>query len=285
MIGHSRRVKKDDTFINWAMINRDDEISIPFLNKESKLSYVNRRGLREYINDFTKKWEKEITMLSVKATGKTHFRVGGGNYTFFFIMPKAVKIMQNLYPLMNISFEIFEPRHTDHIVDSKIDYALGTTNIDGSLKHSKYVFSRRMFKDAISCGISQDALYDYDFNKELALKNHFTLYGRPYLSADRTEELDESYLSGGRVKELDGSLRLPIAGRENEPPKVISDYEYLSYLLMKQSAGIWMKSDTLYDKEITELFYFHRLKRFGIMTKSKRTNKLDKKMLEMVATK
>jgi len=269
MTGNSRRMKKDEVFINWAIINHDDEISIPFLNKGSNLSYTNRRGLREYINDFTKKWEREISRLSLKASGKTHFRIGGGNYSFFFMMPKAVKTMQKLYPLMSVSLELFEPRHTDHVVAAGMDYCLGLTDIDGSLKSGSYRGSRRMIKDALNFCVSKEVFTEYEGDVSRILQSYNTLYGRPYLTGERKQELKNE---------------LPIPGRENETARISSDHEFLSYLLLKKSAGIWAMSDTYRESDVCKLKKYYRIKRFGFMRISKQTNNLDKEFYRMVAT-
>lgn len=226
-------------FLRWKCI--DD---FPNMNK-NKMFYIGNYTptqstidtLTPIFEDIKQRYTKQIKELF--STEKKQLNVCGGQYTFFFVLPKVIKEIAKKYPFLNINF-ILEDLTVQDIANKSYDVILSGFYLDGKnsgkiAKNDKYYHSRQYFDDKVFLSVSKDAIKEYE-NIEAILKNHNILFGRLDVV------FEKKYL-----------YSVAPVGREGEDPKVVVDSYYMLHLMMLYNVGIAMSFSSMSKMDIKSL--------------------------------
>lgn len=196
---------------------------------DAYLSYATKSVLNDLFSQMREKWSKEIDIAF--GSKKTHLKVSGGNYTYYFLLPSVFRAMQKLQPFSPVKLELFEARKAEELALTGSDLvftAIYVGLIDYKdyvkdlYKHG-YVSDRRLLVDKIFFAASKEVLMDYGNDRSEVLAKKDVLFGR-YLWVIGTAGYLNSTVPDGR----EGSI-----------VRVITDLYFYAYILMLHSAGIW----------------------------------------------
>jgi len=219
-------------FLNWKCLDNFDRVPDRkvFLvdGEDFFMTPFHRARLRPIFSSLKKKWDRQIKDL-FSHPKKTHVEIAGGNYTFFFVLPHAIKWIRNRDRFLPICISLFERGAEVELGDRNIDFLLSGEKLDEpdieqikqANKHG-YIISRYSYNDAMFFAASKESVSLFG-TKDATLQKHNILRYRRY-------SLNNMY-------QLSNSLYVP-NGREKVASKVVVDQYFLSELLMRKSVGI-----------------------------------------------
>ncbi len=198
--------------------------------------------LTPIFEDIKKRYTKQINDLFFKP--KRYLNICGGQYTFFFILPKMLKYIATKYPFFSVHLILDEIR-PDNIDDYDYDFVASViyTSTDGKIdkkfikkvKNKKYYTSKQTYDDRMLLASSKTALDKY-FNHDNIIKNHEILFGR---FIEETNRYYDHYISPKH--------------RSNDNPKIVVDSYFMLYLLMIHNIGMYVVFSSMSKMEIGSL--------------------------------
>jgi hypothetical protein len=219
-------VENRPSYLRWKCIDDFTNMSKKKLFHRGSYSASNTTSevLKPIFSSIKQRYTKQI--IDTFSDDKSHVKMAGGGYTFFFVLPKLLKFASCKYPFLPIELVLEEIRSAKEL--SLIDcdfvvggYYIGNESSFSGLAHTQYFSTRRYFDDPIFLATSKKSLEEFG-NKENVLNNQDIVFGR----------LDED----GEKKYL---YSFNPSGRENESPKVVIDSFFMAHLLMVHGVGIW----------------------------------------------
>lgn len=176
---------------------------------------------------------------------KTHFKIAGGNYTHFFILPELFKLAAKKYPFVPVELTLEEINNVDELERSEADVIVSATYTDTKTDLLKsysvdYFLVRRIFDDKIFFATSKNTLDEYE-NMQAILDYHPILFGR----------------IGDDFQEKAYSYSVKPKHRENETPKIVVDSYFMTYLLMAQGVGLHIVFSSYNKNDLQNFFIFN----------------------------
>ena len=152
--------------LNWKCLDNFDKVPNRkiFLVGEMEITPFQRAKLNKIFAELKEKWKNKIINL-LRKEEKTHLEIAGGNYTFFFVLPQAIKWIRNKHPFLPVSLTIFERGG-----DIELSYNSPDVLLTGELKDEpdeeqkrkakefKYIVSRKWYYDSMFLVASKDAV-------------------------------------------------------------------------------------------------------------------------------
>lgn len=229
-------------FLNWKCLDNFDRVpdrKIFLVDGEDfTLTYVQRARLRPIFSSLKKKWDKQIKDLFSNSK-KTHVEIAGGNYTFFFVLPHAIKLIRNRNRFLPVCISLFQRSAEVELGDRNVDFLLSgelltepdLVQVTQAKKHG-YIISRYSYDDAMFFAASKKSVSLFG-TKDETLRKHNILRYRSY--------------SVNNIYHLPSTFYVP-KGREKAISNVVVDHYFFGELLMERSVGIisiysGMKSD------------------------------------------
>jgi|GEM_PF-7004518 len=227
--------------LKWKCLDNFDSVENDslFFNADIKINQDMRAILAPVFEKFAYNLEMEIR----KEFGQKpeHNIFTGGNHTFYFVLPKVFKWLNNDYKFINVRLKLDEANLTngvENLVNHKdggfYEIIVGGYSIDASKIgqrnekpnwfHKNYMMTNAFLDDKVFSAISLNIVKHYDSMQE-ALDNHFIVLGR-------TETINglknfEYYTHGNQIK------------KKTKFPNVVSDSHFMANILMHKGIGIW----------------------------------------------
>lgn len=215
--------------LNWKCVDNFDKVPNRkiFLVGETDVTPFQRAKLRKAFTELKDKWANKIVDL-FREEEKRHLHLTGGNYTFFFVLPHAIKWIRAKHPFLPVSLTLFERGPDVLNLDSgEYDIVLTTLYradvVEQKSIHHLYDTLRLKYDDEVFLASSTDSVNIFG-SKQAVLDEHDVLFGRFYEKETGHEEM-QLYST------------IP-HGREGVKPRVVVDQYFLKYLLMQYSVGI-----------------------------------------------
>ena len=219
-------VKVLPKYLNWKCIDNFDKVQNKkiFLVGETNITPFMRAKLANVFQEMKEKWTQKAQAI-FREEEKTHLEIAGGNYTFFFILPHAIKWIRNRHRFLPVSINLFELGGSIGLHDQSADIIItGRSDLLSReiMSQDGYVANRQTSSDAMFLAASKESI-EFFGNKLNTLLKHDILFRRDY--ANSQVELVPLYSAAPQ-------------GREDERPRVVVDQYFLKYLLMRNSVGI-----------------------------------------------
>jgi hypothetical protein len=219
-------VENRPAYLRWKCIDDFANMNKRKLFHRGNYSASNTTSevLKPIFSSIKQRYTKQI--MDAFSDNKSHVKMTGGGYSFFFILPKLLKFTSCKYPFLPIELFLEEIRSVKdlNLIDCDFvigGYYVGDENSFSGLTRTKYSITRRYFDDKIFLATAKKSLEEFG-NEENLLNKQDIVFGR----------LDED----GEKKYL---YSLNPNGRENESPKVVIDSYFMAHLLMIRGVGIW----------------------------------------------
>jgi len=171
--------------------------------------------------------------------------ISAGNVTSVFSLPKALAVIAKRLPNTPFIAKRVESALTiwkDELARNKVDIMLCVLNVRDGVEEgylsklvdfSKNRVARRYIDDPGYLACARSVLETY--TKEECLHSGNLLFGRLTTGVGLRSTNDDFYFSLPR-------------DRANEEPRIISDYYFMSFIFMKEGAGIWHTFSPSHDK-------------------------------------
>jgi hypothetical protein len=230
-------VENRPAYLRWKCIDDFTNMNKKKLFHRGNYSASNTTSelLQPIFSSIKQRYTKQI--IDAFSDDKSHVKISGGGYTFFFVLPKLLKFASSKYPFLSIELFLKEVRSDKDLSIGSFDlmvsgYYIGEPAHTFSwLFHSGYLVTRRYFDDAIFLSTAKQSLEEFSSEANILNKQDI-VFGR----------LDED----GEKKYL---YSLNPSGRENESPKVVIDSYFMAYLLMLHGVGIWHTFSSVHSSE------------------------------------
>lgn len=222
--------------LSWRVLNSTPKKRNDIFYKGSKAVSESRfETLKTALKNMEKRWRGEIDK-RFGSEKKTHFEISGGNLTFCFILPEAVRFIQKGFPEMPFHLRLIEGKTGVGIgcgAQLTLSGVYVNADIDKEMKSAisdlsgtgKYKMFRRFCKDEYF--LCSSARFVEKHGVEYTRQHQDLLFGRLYPSQEGSYG-DEYY-----------SFRPK--GRTDEPA-IVSDQYFMNYLFMVHEGGIWLTS-------------------------------------------
>lgn len=249
----SREFYPDKPILSWRIfdkveVSKEKKQKI-FYNSKKKLTQMELKRLEPIIRALREKWVDILNREFFQVVKKRHFTVAGGNHTFFFILPDTLKHFQAKYPHLSVRLALFEPHMTSdltsvdapEVIFSGLYRDADTGKVLEAVKLNGYDQANGFCNETVHFGASKDAVAKYG-SKRKTLMEHHLIYGRAYKTDDRTG------------KAISYPYAVVPEGRKNEQMRAIIDQAFLTHILMKKMAGIFILFKTMTrDDELCKL--------------------------------
>jgi len=225
-------VENRPAYLRWKCIDDFANMSKKKLFHRGNYSASNTTSevLKPIFSSIKQRYTKQI--MDAFSDDKSHVKMAGGGYTFFFILPKLLKVASCKYPFLPIELTLEELRSDKELSLINCDFIISGYYIGSNenaflaLSNTGYLVARKYFDDKIFLATSKKSLEEF-VSQDNLLNKHNIVFGR----------LDED----GEKKYL---YSFSPRGREDESPKVVIDSYFMAYLLMIQGVGIWHTFDS-----------------------------------------
>lgn len=214
-------------YLSWRCIDSFEKANSKkmFYVGGVNFSETQKRALESIFSEMKEKWGKEIA--NAFADRKKYFRIGAGNYTFFFLLPNAINLVKQKEPFLSVKLELVEARDTSDVSNDDIDLILGGGYPERSqfnlylkeLRKAGYIVSRPSYYEEVFLAAAKE-LVEENNGEENVMKFSPILFGR----------------LAGRHEYLYSTAP---ASRKNIEARIVSDLYFYAYLLMQHAVGIW----------------------------------------------
>jgi hypothetical protein len=236
-------IENRPAYLRWKCIDDFTNMNKKKLFHRGNYSASNTTSevLKSIFSSIKQRYTKQI--IDAFSDDKSHVKMAGGGYTFFFVLPKLLKFASCKYPFLPIELVLEEIRSVKELKLIDCDFVVGGYYIGNEspfsgLAHTQYFVTRRYFDDAIFLSTSKKSLEEFG-SRENLLNNQDIVFGR----------LDED----GEKKYL---YSFNPSGRENESPKVVIDSYFMAHLLMMHGVGIWHTFSSAHSSEKKNFLIF-----------------------------
>jgi len=220
-------VENRPAYLRWKCIDDFTNMNKKKLFHRGNYTASNTTGevLKPIFSSIKQRYTKQI--IDAFSDDKSHVKMAGGGYTFFFVLPKLLKFASCKYPFLPIELTLEELRSDKELSLINCDFVINgycigiNENAFLGLTHTGYRVARKYFDDKIFLAASQKSLEEFG-SKENLLNNHYIVCGR------LDEDGEKKYLYSFNPQ-----------GREDESPKVVIDSYFMAHLLMVHDVGIW----------------------------------------------
>jgi len=220
-------VENRPAYLRWKCIDDFANMNKKKLFHRGNYSASNTTSevLKPIFSSIKQRYTKQV--IDAFSDDKSHVKMAGGGYTFFFVLPKLLKFASCKYPFLPIELVLEEVRSAKELAHKDFDFVISGYYMGSNenaflwLAHTGYMATRQYFDDKIFLSTSSKSLKEFG-NEENLLNNQDIVFGR----------LDED----GEKKYL---YSFNPHGRENESPKVVIDSYFMAHLLMIHGVGIW----------------------------------------------
>ena len=197
-------IAENSKYLNWKCIDNFEKVSdnkIFYNCKDITLSERQRVICKEEFGKIKSKFGPILSEFVEEARGKkkTHLKIAGGNYTFFFTLPKIVEWIRSQFPFLGIEINLFE-RSGKEEGDKDLDFILTSeskTIPSTALEKLGYYKTRQKIWDGMFFASSEESVKNFK-GKENVLKNQDILFGRIYATETSKEQNKKIYLPQGR---------------------------------------------------------------------------------------
>jgi hypothetical protein len=244
----SENLKALPKFMTWKCIDNFDKVSDEdmFLVGKMPLSLRQREVLKPIFEEMRLRWTKKIK--ETFSPRPKHLTIAGGNYTYFFVLPKLIKWIKKEHPYLSVRLKLLETREGLDLANQESDLVLAGLYPEAAqdkksyhaILKAGYTHSRISYDDEAYFAASVKSVEEFG-SKENTINKHDILFGRLISASDSYNQ--KTYLF----------TTMP-EGREKEKQRIVVDLWYMGYLFMKHHAGIWHIFKSIpYDETITQL--------------------------------
>lgn len=223
-------VENRPAYLRWKCI--DDFTNMNKKKLFHRGNYSASNTTSEVLKPIFASIKQRYTKLLVDAFSddKSHVKMAGGGYTFFFVLSKLLKFASCKYPFLPIELTLEELRSDKELSLINCDFVISGYYIGSNenaflgLSHMGYSVARKHFDDKIFLATSKKSLEEFGSKENLLNKQHI-VFGR----IDEYEDDEKKYYI----------YSFRPQGREDERPKIVIDSYFMAHLLMIQGVGIW----------------------------------------------
>jgi len=219
-------VYNEDDMIPWSYLDNYHKI------KDKDLSLLFKRLKEQFEGEINEHFN-----VTFNPNIPSHYKIGAGNYTYYFLAPNMLNVLMKDFPHMQVSLTLFEYRDFQDFEGLDCGCILGAyyLNSDNELSFFRQIKEHKyngfIVGDDRSYFCASKKAVEENGGPINALQNLNLLYGRSFKNSFSKEEIPYAY----QVKPVE---------RKDDLYKIISDQFYLSYLFMKESIGLWITCDS-----------------------------------------
>lgn len=276
-------LKNDKPILNWKCIENFDKVSddkIFYNRKNIRLTERQRREAKKQFDELREKYRPILRDFVEEANGrkKTHLTIAGGNYTFFFVLPKMIEWISRKHPFLGVEIRLFERGGSAQLEEQDADIVL-TSSLRGDSAPrgmlAGYNKMRKFAEDTLFFATSTDALEKFGSQADV-INAQDVLFSRIYATQYSESEIKRLYAS------------MPL-GREAFPRVVVDQY-FLECKMITHSVGLgYLFSSMKLENNIVKLDTqsVEHIERFVIMKKflDKKYRKIARRCIDILENK
>jgi len=192
--GKKNKVVTNDSLPSWACFDGDFSSLTEWQKILLSQKYMaSGKQFTEELDEFFEKAKAEERLFNILKKhipeDKTHFVIGGGSYTYRFILPWIFKFLVNRFPLIPFELKMIEMRGAEDYPEN-VDLMLTSLYDDQDFFKIPETFHTHIFlRDEVHLITSHETFAKYNHDVQSVFDNVPLIYSRFYTDSTFTKEI------------------------------------------------------------------------------------------------